>query len=303
MEHVIELENVTKMYGSSRGVLDVSIQVPQGSVFGFLGPNGAGKTTTISMLVNLIHPTKGKIKIFGKDHELHALENRAHIGYLAGDMALDKGLTGWQQLEYFGNLRGTFDKAYVHDLARRFNCTVDLKKKIKSLSRGNRQKVGLIAALMHKPELLILDEPTSGLDPLVQAEFNKIILEHQEAGKTTFISSHVLSEVQELCDQLAIIREGEVVTHRSLKEIIAAAPRVVRLRTDGSYHPAQLVKDLRGVSNLSRHDHSVTFNYIGDINPLLKHLTTKPLRDVVIQDAVLEDIFMSYYTDERKTHA
>lgn len=300
MKYAVELEHVTKMYGSDRGVVDISLSVPKGSVFGFLGPNGAGKTTTIAMMVNLTHPTKGKIKIFGEDNEEHGLAHRARIGYLAGDMALDGGLTGWQQLEYFGHLRGSFNASYARELAGRLDA--DMKKRIRSLSRGNRQKIGLIAALMHKPELLILDEPTSGLDPLVQAEFNKVVLEHQAEGKTTFISSHVLSEVQELCDQLAIIREGKVVTHTSLKELIDSAPRAVRLSTDGSYHPAQLVKGLEGVNNLRRHDHTVTFNYTGDINDLLPRLTKRPLRRVVIQDAGLEDIFMSYYTDEGKKH-
>lgn len=297
---VIELKQLTKRYpGSPVDALhDVTLTVGAGQIFGFLGPNGAGKTTTISMMVNLMRPTSGTIKLFGQDTQLSGLENRARIGFLAGDMALDKGLTGWQQLEYFGNLRGSFDKAYVRELAKRLDC--DLKRKIKTLSRGNRQKVGLISALMHQPDLLILDEPTSGLDPLIQAEFNKIILDHQRAGKTTFMSSHVLSEVQELCDQLAIIRNGEVVTHTSLKEMITSAPRIVRLTTDGSYHPAQLVKGLTGVAALTRHDHSVSFSFTGDINELITRLTKRPLRNVTIQNAELEDIFMSYYTGEKK---
>ena len=300
---VIELDRLTKRYpGSNVDALhNVSLTVHSGEIFGFLGPNGAGKTTTISMLVNLIKPTSGQIKIFGEDNQQSVLGSRARIGFLAGDMALDKGLTGWQQLEYFGNLRGTFDKSYVRELAQRFNS--DLKKKIKTLSRGNRQKIGLIAALMHKPELLILDEPTSGLDPLIQAEFNKIVLERQKEGKTTFMSSHVLSEVQELCDQLAIIRDGEVVTHKSLKDIVTSAPRIVRLSTDGSYHPAQLVKNLKGVGALNRHDHSVSFSFNGDINELLAQIAKKPLTNVVIQNAELEDIFMSYYSNQEEKHA
>lgn len=292
---VIELQGLTKRYpGTTVDALhDVSISVLPGQIFGFLGPNGAGKTTTISMMVNLLCPTSGSIRLFGKDIQQFGLESRARIGFLAGDMALDKGLTGWQQLEYFGHLRGTFDKTYVRELAKRFDC--NLHKKIKTLSRGNRQKVGLIGALMHKPDLLILDEPTSGLDPLIQAEFNKIILEHQQEGKTTFMSSHVLSEVQELCDQLAIIRSGKVVTHTSLKDIIAAAPRIVRLTGNGSQQPASLLKDLKGVGNLVRHDHSVSFSFTGDINDLLVRLTKQKLRNVTIQNAELEDIFMGYY--------
>jgi ABC-2 type transport system ATP-binding protein len=296
MTAVIELEHLTKRYpGSAVDALhDVSLTVGAGQIFGFLGPNGAGKTTTISMLVNLIRPTSGSVKLFGKDNERFGLENRARIGFLAGDMALDKGLTGWQQLEYFGRIRGSFEEAYVRELAKRFDS--DLKKKIKTLSRGNRQKIGLIAALMHRPELLILDEPTSGLDPLIQSEFNKIVLERQQEGKTTFMSSHVLSEVQELCDQLAIIRAGEVVTHASLKDIITAAPRMVRLSIDKSFRSSEFTKGLGGISNLTRHDHTISFNYTGGINQLLARLAKQPLKNVSIQNAELEDIFMSFYT-------
>ncbi len=298
---VVELEHLTKRYpGASVDALhDVSLTVEEGQIFGFLGPNGAGKTTAISMMINLIRPTSGGIKLFGRDNEQFGLENRARIGFLTGDMALDKSLTGWQQVEYFGHLSGVFDKTFVRELAKRLDS--DLTKKIKNLSRGNRQKIGLIAALMHKPELLILDEPTSGLDPLIQSEFNKIILERQKEGKTTFMSSHVLSEVQELCDQLAIIRAGEVVTHKSLKDIVASAPRIVRITTDGSHQPDQLVKGLRGVGKLTRHDHSASFSFAGDINELMARLAKQPLRNVTIQNAELEDIFMSYYSgDERK---
>ena len=164
---VIELNQLTKRYPDTAvdAVHELSLKVLPGQVFGFLGPNGAGKSTTITMLLNLIHPTSGSIAIFSKDSAAHGLEIRREVGYLTGDMALDKGLTGRQQLEYFGNLRGHFNSTYVAELAKRLDC--DLSKKIKTLSRGNRQKIGLIAALMHKPKLLILDEPTSGLDPLI----------------------------------------------------------------------------------------------------------------------------------------
>ncbi len=301
---IIELARLTKRYpGATVDALhDVSLRVDAGQIFGFLGPNGAGKTTTISLLVNLIKPTSGRITLFDKDIQQFGLESRARVGYLAGDMALDKALTGWQQLEYFGNLRGLFNKAYVRQLAERFDS--DLKKKIKNLSRGNRQKIGLIAALMHQPELLILDEPTSGLDPLIQAEFNKIILERQKEGKTTFMSSHILSEVQELCDQLAIIRAGEVVSHNSLKDIVAAAPRIVTLSGDGAKNMREVVKNLDGTNNITHHDHSISFSFTGDINLLLQRLAKQRLRNVTIQNAELEDIFMSFYAADRsKKHA
>jgi ABC-2 type transport system ATP-binding protein len=206
-------------------------------------------------------------------------------------MALDKGLSGWQQLEYIGNLRGNFDRHYAARLAKRLDS--DLTKRIKSLSRGNRQKVGLIAALMHKPKLLILDEPTSGLDPLVQTEFNKIILEHKHAGGSAFISSHVLSEVQELCDQVAIIREGKLIANKPLAEIVAEAPKHVRFNTK-DLNPTEHLKKLRGVSNLTTNG-AISFNFQGNIDQLTKTLAKMQLTSLSIKDTDLEEIFRKYY--------
>ncbi len=291
---VIELKGLTKRYpGSSVDALhDVSLKVQPGQIFGFLGPNGAGKSTAITMLVNLMRPTAGSIKIFGKNDEgAESLAIRREIGYLTGDMALDKSLTGWQQLEYIGNLRGDFNKTYVHELARRLDS--DLTKKIKSLSRGNRQKIGLIAALMHKPKLLILDEPTSGLDPLIQIEFNNILLENKKTGGTAFISSHVLSEVQELCDQVAIIRKGKLVANKPLIEIVSEAPKHVRF-TSSAKNPTEFVKGLKGVSQLKT-DGGVSFMYKGSADQLVKALAKTPLNDLKITDTDLEEIFRKYY--------
>src|SRR3989344_5378019 len=270
MTPVIELSKVTKMYGSSLGIKNVSLSVAPGNVFGFLGPNGAGKTTTISMLIDLTRPTSGKIKIFGLDSITNSFEIRSRVGFLAGDLALDKGLSGWQQLEYFCNLRGNFDKTYVRELAERLSCS--LNRKIKTLSRGNKQKIGLISALMHKPELLILDEPTDGLDPLVQVEFNKIISEHSRAGKTAFVSSHVLSEVQTICDQVAFIREGELITSRSVSELSAGLPREVQIISSDRKLKAALGQ-LSGFSIASYKDKVIEASYTGDINKLLSVLT------------------------------
>lgn len=291
MQHVISLQGVCKTYGTSRGVKDISLTVPEGMVLGFLGPNGAGKTTTISMLINLTRPTSGTITLFGKDAQANGLQLRKHIGFLAGDMALDKGLTGKQQLEYLANLRGGVDATYVRKLATRLQC--DLSRKIKQLSRGNRQKVALIAALMHQPDLLILDEPTSGLDPLVQAEFNKIILEHKAAGKTAFISSHVLSEVQELCDRIVIIREGSIVADKSLAELRKVSAKNIRLVTEGK--PIPYVTGLKGMEHLRIQGNSATFTYSGDVGDLLHKLAAAPVRDISIEAADLESIFMKYY--------
>lgn len=295
MSAVIELSNLTKYYGKSRGVTDISLSVPKGSVFGFLGPNGAGKSTTINMLVNFIHPTSGSIKIFGKDNTTQGLEIRKDIGFLASEMALDGGLTGWQQVEYFGSLRGDFDKPYIKELAKRLDC--NLGRKIKTLSRGNKQKVGLITALMHKPKLLVLDEPTSGLDPLIQAEFNKIIFEHKAAGHTTFISSHVLSEVQELCDRVAFIRQGKIIADKTMDELAKAAPKQVRIICQDKKLAAR-IKKLSGVIGLKAGARHITFTYTGVTNDLLKTLGSFNIEDLAIQEADLESTFMQYYEDD-----
>lgn len=299
---VIQLNHLTKTYGSSRGVDDLSFEISEGTIFGFLGPNGAGKTTTISMLVDLIRPTSGRISIFGLDSRKDSLAIRRRIGFLAGDFALDSDLTGWQQLEYFGSLRGGLDKKYVRELAERLTCNLD--KKFKTLSRGNRQKVGLISAMMHKPELLIFDEPTSGLDPLVQAEFNNIIAEHQRMGKTAFISSHTLPEVQQLCNKIGFIREGELVAVRSIEELESSSSKHVRV-TSTDHKLMSAVSKLPGVKIQTRAASSITFSLDGDVNNLLSLLAKHKVQDITINEADLETIFMHYYeqSPEDKQHA
>jgi ABC-2 type transport system ATP-binding protein len=294
MQHVIRLDKVSKSYGKARGVTAISLTVDAGTVLGFLGPNGAGKTTTISMLLGLTRPTGGVMQLFGKDLEREGSAIRRRIGFLADDIALNKGLTGTQQLDYFAALRGGIDHTFVASLAARLHC--DLTRKIKHLSRGSRQKIGLIAALMHRPDLLILDEPTSGLDPLMQAEFNKIIAEHTADGKTTFISSHVLSEVQEVCDRIVIIREGRLIADTSLAELRSTQFKQIRLTTNGK--PIPFITGLHGMEHLRVQGNNATFTYKGDIHDLLETLAKAPVTDVSIKEADLESIFMQYYAGE-----
>ena len=289
---VLELSNVTKYYGKSKGVEHVSFNVEGGTVFGFLGPNGAGKTTTINMLVDLLRPTTGTIRIFGLDSVHGSVAIGRRIGFLAGDMALDRALTGWQQLEYLGNLHGNFDKAYVRELAKRLDCRLDLK--VKTLSRGNKQKVGLIAALMHKPEMLILDEPTSGLDPLIQAEFNTIVLEYKKAGKTVFISSHMLSEVQEICDKVTFIREGRIIETKAMESLASELPKMFMVQGEAKGLSASLQK-LKGVSLLAAADGRLRGSYEGDINELVRVIAGFKVENFSVQDADLETAFMKYY--------
>ncbi|HSX27258.1 MAG TPA: ABC transporter ATP-binding protein [Patescibacteria group bacterium] len=292
MPAVIKLTGVTKKYGSIIGVQDINLEVEKGLVFGFIGPNGAGKTTTISMLVDLIRPTNGQINIFGLDSTRDSVEIRKRIGFLAGDFSLDENLTGQQQLEYFANLRGGVDQARIKKLAH--NLDSSLNRKIKTLSRGNRQKLGLISALMHDPELLIFDEPTSGLDPLIQAKFNSIILEHKRAGKTVFISSHLLSEVQEVCDKVAFIRDGQIFSVESLKDMANKSPKHVHVISKDKGLQSALEK-LDGVKILAVRGQVLDFTYGGSIEPLLKLLTVHKVSDLSIQETDLETIFMEYY--------
>ncbi len=292
---VISLKNVTKHYGKVRGIENVSLDIHPGEIFGFLGPNGAGKTTSISLMMDLIRPSAGKVNIFGLNSSADSVKIHRRIGFLADDMAMDKGLTGWQQLEYFGKLRGDYNKKYIRELAQRLNCKLTVK--YKQLSRGNRQKVALISALMHDPELLILDEPTSGLDPLIQAEFNKIILERKSQGKTAFISSHILSEVQELCDRVAFIREGKIIGIKNLEEIGKGAPSQINIHSYDKSLASQLGK-LAGVHNLKHLGHSFTLTYTGDINKLIAYLAKFSINRLTVHDADLETMFLKYYEEK-----
>lgn len=294
MSTVIKLTNLTKTYGKNRGIKDISLEVPKGTIYGFLGPNGAGKTTTISMLVNLLRPTAGKAEIFGKDTQTDGLEIRKNIGYLAGDMALDGSLTGKQQLQYFGSIRGVYNDSYVDELAEKLES--DLSKKIKTLSRGNKQKIGLISALMHKPQLLILDEPTSGLDPLIQEQFNAIIHEHKNAGNTTFISSHILSEVQELCDHVAFIKNGRIIANEPIRTITHKAPyKVVLTCKDKRF--AVAIQKTPHIKAVQIAHSKITFLYSGNIDTLLKTIAAHSITDISITKGDLEATFMEYYRD------
>src|SRR2546422_1835647 len=217
MTSIIEVEGLTKSYGGKRGIAEVSFQVEEGDVFGFLGPNGAGKTTTIRLLMALLHADSGSARIAGLDCWKQSLEIKRLIGYVPGEPALDPNLTGGQILEYFAHLRGGVDHAYLKHLVDRFE--LDTSRKFRQYSTGNKRKVVLIQAFMHRPRLLILDEPTSGLDPLNQQEFDRMVREVRDEGRTVFLSSHILSEVEQLCSQVGIIREGRLVRVGGVAEV------------------------------------------------------------------------------------
>lgn len=289
------LQSLSKRYDSKHGIHDINLTVEQGEVFGFLGPNGAGKSTTINTILGLLRPTQGSITVLGLDHFQQLKQVHQRIGYVSGDMETDNTLTGKQYLRYVANLRGGVDKAAINKLVKRLDA--DTGVKIKHLSRGNKQKISLIAALMHDPDLLILDEPTSGLDPLIQAEFNAIIKEHKARGKTTFISSHVLSEVQAICDRVGFIRDGQLINVTTLEGLLEHTPRNVMIHFANTA-PKKEVFALPGLENLNQKGKLATFTYSGDINRLLRLLAGHKLKSLDIQEADLEDLFMNYYKKE-----
>ena len=230
---VIVVESMTKSYGRRRGVVELTFDVRPGEIFGYLGPNGAGKTTTIRALLDLIRPTSGHAALFGMDSHRDAVAIHRRLGYLPGELKLYEGLTGAEYLRYLGSLRGGVPRGRVEALAERLD--LDLGQRIRSLSHGNKQKVGLMQALMHEPELLVLDEPTQGLDPLIQREFSALMNETRERGRAVFLSSHVLPEVDRVCDRVAIIREGRLVAVEDIGDLKAKALRTLDIHFE---HPA-----------------------------------------------------------------
>ncbi|MGB7588765.1 MAG: ABC transporter ATP-binding protein [Solirubrobacterales bacterium] len=290
----IETDRLTKFYGSHRGIEDVTIAVEQGEVFGFLGPNGAGKTTTIRTLLDLLHPTRGSASIFGLDSHRDSVSIRARLGNLPGDFGYGKRATGREAAALLAQLRGigTLDRAET--LARRFRA--DLERPLGQLSRGNRQKVGLILAMFHQPELLILDEPTSGLDPLMQEEFLTLVREERERGCAVFISSHELDEVERVCDRVGIIRGGRLIAVERVADLLGKTQRRVSLEFAEPIDLGEL-RRCPGVSDLETDGGRVTFRVAGDIDPVIKAISRHTVADLELAHPTLEEVFLTYYED------
>jgi ABC-2 type transport system ATP-binding protein len=295
MAAVIRTEKLTKSYGSHRGIVDVDLEVEKGEVFGFLGPNGAGKTTTIRVLLDLIRPTSGKAYVFDIETSVDPVAIHRRIGYLPGEFALYDRLTGRQTLEYFGNLRGGVDRAYQAELIERFD--LDPGRRFREYSKGNKQKVGLVAALQHKPELLMLDEPTAGLDPLVQQTFFGLLREQIEDGATVFLSSHILSEVERSCDRVAIIREGRLVQVDRVDALRDLAHHQVELRFAGK-PPAAAFAKLPGVSDVVVEDHLLRLRVFGPITPVVMTAARLGVTDFLSREPSLEETFLAQYGRE-----
>ena len=292
MTAIIETEKLTKTYGEHRGIIDVDLAIESGEVFGFLGPNGAGKTTTIRVLLDLIRPTSGRATIFGIDTHADPIAIHRRLGYVPGEFALYDRLTGAQTLEYFGNLRGGVDEAYRTSLIQRFD--LDPSRRFKEYSKGNKQKVGLLIALQHRPELLILDEPTSGLDPLVQQSFFEILHEIVGDGGTVFLSSHILSEVEKSCDRVAIIREGLLVKVDRVDALRDMAHHVVELRFVGDV-PVSDFQGLPGVSDVTATDHVLHLRVSGPMTPVVRAAARHELVEFISHEPSLEETFLAQY--------
>ncbi len=292
----IHTAKLTKHYGDVRALVDLDLDIGSGEIFGFLGPNGAGKTTMIRTILDEIRPTSGRASILGMDSHERAVEIRNHIGYVPGDLALYPNLTGKDTLTYFANLRGGVDWDYVDQLEARLGA--DLSKKVGDLSSGNRQKVGLIQAFMNRPEVLIMDEPSSGLDPLVQREFQAMMREVAAEGRTVFLSSHTLSEVQRVADRVGIIRHGLLIAVEGVSSLRSKAIRTVNLTFESPVDGA-IFAALPGVREVAVEDHQVMLSFDGQMETLLKAVTDRfHLLDITTEEADLEEIFLTYYRDE-----
>ena len=291
MARHIETEALTKFYGRQRGVENLTLGVGPGEVFGFLGPNGAGKTTTIRLLMDLIRPTSGTIGVLGYDLRRDAVPARRRIGYLPGDLELYRNMSGRELLAFFASLRPGADLAYAEELAGRLD--LDLSRHVHDLSKGNRQKLGVAQALMHRPELLILDEPSSGLDPLVQREFHALIREVADAGGTVFFSSHVLDEVERVADRVGIILEGHLAVVDTVPALKARALRVLELEFAAQV-PAGPFRAIRGVRAVSAHQAFLRCEVIGPVGELMRLAAAKGLVNVISHEPDLEQIFLSY---------
>ncbi len=288
--NVITVNNLTKYYGKARGIIDVSFSVEEGEIFGFIGPNGAGKSTTIRLLLSLIYPTGGSAAIFGKDVWKFGTEIRKNIGYLPSEVFYYEGMKVIDLLKYSaGFYDGDFTER-MHELAEYME--LDLKRRIEDLSYGNKKKVGIVQGLLHNPKLLFLDEPTSGLDPLMQRKFFNLIREENRRGVTIFFSSHILGEVQRLCDRVGIIREGRIVEISDIRTLQENNYKKIRI-TAPDVEPDYFA--LPDVSNLHAENGTIKFFFKGDINTIVQKISGIRVKDVTIEEPTLEEIFMHYY--------
>lgn len=290
---IIELQNVTKFYGKSRGIQDVNLTVEEGDIFGFIGPNGAGKSTAIRILLGLLSATSGKANVFGKDITTEKTKILSNIGYMPSEAVFYHGMRVKEIMALSAKLHKKDCSAEAAKLCDRLQLNTD--KRVEELSLGNRKKVSIVCALQHKPKLYILDEPTSGLDPLMQKTFFEIIKERQAEGATVLLSSHVLSEVEKYCNRAAIIRQGKIIACDFVEALSDTKAKRVTV------HGVQHIPNVEGIRDINTTSDSINFLYQGDMKELLNVLQTLPLTDFTVTEPNLDEIFMHYYAegDER----
>ncbi len=288
----IVTEKMSKRYGSIRALVDLDLSVNCGEIFGFLGPNGAGKSTTIRLLLGYLRPTSGRAAIMGLDTRRQHIEILRHVGYLPSYAVFEEVVTGLQALDDLAGVAGVKPsrRAEICEWVRLDEAT--LRRKVRDYSKGTRRKLGVVQALQHDPEVVVMDEPTEGLDPLVQHSFYEMLEHLRQEGKTIFFSSHVISEVERLCDRVAIIRQGSLVTVEHISTLVAMHQRHLEARFDG---PPPDLSSIPGVTNVLVDRDTVTCRFAGDVRPLLRHLATLPIRDLTIERARLEDVFLELY--------
>lgn len=296
MDKVITTEKMTKFYGKNRGVIDLDLEVKQGEIFGFLGPNGAGKTTTIRLLLNLIHPTSGHARVFGLDSRRDSLEIRRRLGYIPGDVVLYDGMTGSEYLALMGSFHSGHNGHRLKELQERLD--LDLSRQTRAYSKGMKQKLAIIQAFMNDPELLVLDEPTMGLDPLMQHLFYDLLLNEKKRGKTIFLSSHIIPEVERVCDRVGIVRDGRLVSIEQVADLKHKKVRRMELTLTRELSREKL--KLEGVEILSIKGKQIELRVSGNIPTLLRQLCKLPIEDMAFPEAALEDIFMEFYGEEQK---
>lgn len=289
--NVIETIKLTKYYGKSRGIIDVDIAVDEGEIYGFIGPNGAGKSTTIRLLLSLIYPTSGSATIFGKDVIKYGPEIKKEIGYLPSEVFYYENM----RVRDFLNYSASF---YKKDCSKRIKelseiMDLDTSKRIEDLSYGNKKKVGIVQGLLHEPKLIILDEPTGGLDPLMQQKFFNLINDENKRGATVFLSSHILSEVQRLCDRVAIIKEGKIIQIEKMTDITSSNYSKIRMEVKSDLPDKYF--DIAGVTDFKVTNHTVSFLFRGDINTVTKKIAGLEIVDLSVEEPDLEDVFLHYY--------
>ena len=304
MPHAISTKSLTKKFGRREVLHGVDFAVEAGSVFGVIGPNGAGKTTTMRCLLDIIRPTSGEVRVLGKDPRAAGPELRRRIGYLPGELFLEGRVTGRKLLAHYQAISGPVAPGRIDALAERLG--LDLDRHTRKLSKGNKQKLGLVQAFMHDPELLVLDEPTSGLDPLIQQEFHAMVREAQHKGQTIFLSSHVLSEVQQTADTVAILRDGRIIAVESVSGLRAGAVRHVRLSAHGinAHDAGALLGAVPGVGRVEVLDSgstvTVSATLEGDIQPLVQVLASLQLTDLVLEEPDLEESVLKMYSSQQE---